>query len=727
MYMECPRKLYPPGTTVPILVRDLSRAAELVPTVVLVGVLAVLAAVQPAMGAADSLGVIVLVPQGTYHVGDTVTVTVRVFSLGAATDPDTLTLVISGASAYRGLSYVRVGVGEFTSTFQIQQGDPAGLTYGGPTDIVSVHANATAGGLSWSGVGDLSVWPVPEALDMVLSVPQGWLPAGTTVTVNATVSALGLPVDPDTIQVWGSIDPPGSAYGPSVQIGMGRMSTGSYSGTFSIPSSTSQDSIVLITGEADLGTDFAVARSRTFSVGRPHAFTAWQHVRLITPTTTQLDIWVANETAWPVAGANVSLYYPVGSCFGSGCMTPRWIYGTTDHLGGASFTLSYPVRPLTYVPFRGNITAGGQSQTFWGLVVDPEPYGSPLDLCPSNRSVSYAPGETVQRTYHMGCGFRVANQTFFYYAHTANAMVANGSVVSDAEGGFTLTFVAPSEDVSIDFRTNLTNMGWVRYSDWVVVADPGLIHISDLSIGNVAQITVDLLNVSGTVSFVPYNATNFMNPGISEWAPLSWSPTYDVIPAVAGAPFHANLVLPRFLPKDQDYLLTVSVNHTVLNPGFVFAEVVHPTNLPPTASARFSTKNPVTGETVTVNASASNDPDGLIVLYRFLWGDGSAGDWTEASAVTHAYASPGTYTVAVIVQDDTGAEAVATFAIVAEGTVLGVRASTFYLVTLGVVAAAVTVAAVAVYLRRARSTKIRADEADRSPPPEADSKPPRDR
>jgi hypothetical protein len=74
----------------------------------------------------------------------------------------------------------------------------------------------------------------------------------------------------------------------------------------------------------------------------------------------------------------------------------------------------------------------------------------------------------------------------------------------------------------------------------------------------------------------------------------------------------------------------------------------------PAPSATFSADpNPTqAGQTVSFNASASNDPDGAITLYSWNFGDG-----TSASGVTsaHAYASAGAYTVRLTVTDDEGA------------------------------------------------------------------------
>ena len=59
------------------------------------------------------------------------------------------------------------------------------------------------------------------------------------------------------------------------------------------------------------------------------------------------------------------------------------------------------------------------------------------------------------------------------------------------------------------------------------------------------------------------------------------------------------------------------------------------------------------GATVILDASASYDPDGEIVLYRWDFGDGFRGV-TDKPSVEHTYPGDGTYTVTLWVEDDYG-------------------------------------------------------------------------
>jgi len=85
-------------------------------------------------------------------------------------------------------------------------------------------------------------------------------------------------------------------------------------------------------------------------------------------------------------------------------------------------------------------------------------------------------------------------------------------------------------------------------------------------------------------------------------------------------------------------------------------------NLPPVASF---TATPVSGNvplSVAFNGSGSSDPDGTIVAYSWLYGDGTAGTGISSN---HVYTTAGTYLAVLVVTDDDGATSVTVRQIVA--------------------------------------------------------------
>ena len=75
-------------------------------------------------------------------------------------------------------------------------------------------------------------------------------------------------------------------------------------------------------------------------------------------------------------------------------------------------------------------------------------------------------------------------------------------------------------------------------------------------------------------------------------------------------------------------------------------------NNPPVADFTFQPSNPIAGNNVIFDASASYDSDGTIISYFWEFGDGK--NSTQASP-SHVYADAGKYTVRLTVMDNYGA------------------------------------------------------------------------
>jgi peroxiredoxin len=63
------------------------------------------------------------------------------------------------------------------------------------------------------------------------------------------------------------------------------------------------------------------------------------------------------------------------------------------------------------------------------------------------------------------------------------------------------------------------------------------------------------------------------------------------------------------------------------------------------------------GMAVTFNGATSTDPDGKIIRYQWLFGDGTTG---SGATITHSYAQMGAFTVTLLVGDDGGATSLTT-------------------------------------------------------------------
>ena len=77
-------------------------------------------------------------------------------------------------------------------------------------------------------------------------------------------------------------------------------------------------------------------------------------------------------------------------------------------------------------------------------------------------------------------------------------------------------------------------------------------------------------------------------------------------------------------------------------------------NVPPVAIFTFSPANPLVGQNILFDGSASNDPDGTVVLWSWNFGDGSVMSGGSPTA-NHSYSSGGNFTVKLVVTDNGGA------------------------------------------------------------------------
>ncbi len=84
-------------------------------------------------------------------------------------------------------------------------------------------------------------------------------------------------------------------------------------------------------------------------------------------------------------------------------------------------------------------------------------------------------------------------------------------------------------------------------------------------------------------------------------------------------------------------------------------------NQPPVARAN-GPYTTTANSALSLSASGSSDPDGSIVSYNWSFGDGSAAN-TASTQISHAYATPGSYSARLTVTDNRGATASASAAV----------------------------------------------------------------
>lgn len=694
----------------------------------IIGLLLVFGATAPLSTAVtESLAVFVFPPSPdqVYKVGDTVTVSIRVFNFGKGADADNLTVQLNRYSfEARWVSPIRTGLGNYNATFQIQSSDLNAFSYYGGYSLLEAYVVARIGLISAEQAAVIRAGTLLTAT--VTASPMVASP-GQSVDVVVEVRTDGVLTDADAVYVNATVTSfPYSS--TSIPIAVTHSATGTYEASYAVPSSIDGAGTIVLTAQALVRGNYTYASAYIF-VSLPVRLDVWTHQVSTTDTSALVEVYAANQTAWPVADANVSMrYQALGYPYPS---IPVERFGTTDRRGSATFNLTFDAH--TYVTFWGNVTKGTDRAFYTGSVFPN--YTPPAMIFEIRREAGfpfYEVGAVTLLNYTVRySGFPIAGQTVYYYAATSSEVVANGSSLTDSVGRLQISFAMPAAPVRIDFATFIGS-SWLSASDYVGGTRPLSVQHGELRIGAVTHVTVSVPPApgpwAGIVLFVPYN---FSAP--YPYLPPTWLPggSYGGVGSLifpAGPTFSYDLRIPRFLPKDSDYLLAVealSLNYSDLGNliPYAYFEKVHITNAPPTLVADLSGSTLGPGEVLTVNLSRSADVDGLIDAYGVEWGDGSATGWVQTESVRHAYATSGDYTVTVQVRDDTGAIASMERTVHVETGILGLRVADFFALT-GIVVAGVATSVALLIWRTRKRPRAPTAHLPNAPRPESPAMPP---
>ena len=104
--------------------------------------------------------------------------------------------------------------------------------------------------------------------------------------------------------------------------------------------------------------------------------------------------------------------------------------------------------------------------------------------------------------------------------------------------------------------------------------------------------------------------------------------------------------------RPGEYIVTLTVTDNSGASQSAVGSVIVEVNQPPIAAGTISSGQANVGETVTFDASGSEDPDGEIVEYLWEFGDGES---SRREVATHVYERQGEYNVTLTVTDNLGA------------------------------------------------------------------------
>jgi PGF-pre-PGF domain-containing protein len=147
-------------------------------------------------------------------------------------------------------------------------------------------------------------------------------------------------------------------------------------------------------------------------------------------------------------------------------------------------------------------------------------------------------------------------------------------------------------------------------------------------------------NSSAMINYT-YNSSQYLNYTGNHWSDYSGADNND--DGIDDVPYSIDESNGKGEADDFDY-------YPLIRPiRFYLVE-----NTPPVADFAFSPPAPFVNETITFDASTSYDPDGVIILYQWDFGDGN-NESTAERIITHNYSSAADYTVTLTVTDDASA------------------------------------------------------------------------
>jgi len=117
-----------------------------------------------------------------------------------------------------------------------------------------------------------------------------------------------------------------------------------------------------------------------------------------------------------------------------------------------------------------------------------------------------------------------------------------------------------------------------------------------------------------------------------------------------GAALYGSMITHKYR-NSGTYTVYLRVTDNSNNTGSTSKTITVSDNQNPTASFFYSPTNPEVGDLVHFNAAESTDPDGTITSWDWDFGDRGHGSGVE---VNHKYSNAGTYTVVLVVEDDSG-------------------------------------------------------------------------
>lgn len=563
---------------------------------VILSILMLVCAIMPQAAAFnDSLEVIVTVEKGAKQPGSELHITAHVFDLGSYVTADEISVEV-GPYPSTEVNLTETQTGIYTGSYTIKPEDMT-LT------IMATAEKGTDSEMSYTVV-DLEE-EVEDVVDFEVDVSLDdqedyQAEPGDAVEITVTVKENGTLVDPDTFALYINENSL-----PYTEIG-----NGTYTATYNVPSALTKGGIYEIGAHAQKD-DMEDFDGDSFYV---LFFMICYHNITKTNTSSTFDIYVSDMNGDAVVGATVSFRYDHDDDDGTPRMSKQ---GTTDNEGKAEFTITH--EDVSYIEVEGTVSHGGKSQEFDGTISVPGgidflpdgPSEDGFDVVDMEALKSYKSGTSVTKQYtaYMD-GIPWANKSIYYCLvegySPAYDVIKQGSVDTDDNGRFSVSFNAPQELSFIYFETGRPKTGedfFYDEDDDLVYEEDNEIIITSSGVDSLftdwddsVSVSVDTLMVGGPTkvrvsgSSIPADARvvaawfvgdadEYLETmtGIAfriDWE--CWTGMPGIILSKSDGEYVGEILLPEFMPQDEDYTVIAGwtttdgdphLNYVVLKPG----------------------------------------------------------------------------------------------------------------------------------------------------------------
>lgn len=554
-------------------------------TLVIISLL--LPAASGGVGSDNPLAVFITLPEKDYDIGSEVTVGIWVYKEGVPYDAPLVLFEVGWYYYARSVNVSHVGMGEFESTFIIDEEDLRSVS------SLYIKAEAWEGsGYGYDNAVDSTYIYMPNLeIDLQLTDPADQYPTpGQLVEFEVRTQFKGVPVDPDPgTLVVNLID----ATGKEFEMMTERMDTGEYEGVCSISTFQKTSEVYEIEAEAKYTWHSTTQTAIDVVTLWSDFYQVYANVIESTIHGCDLEIHALDMDGDPLVDARVQLNISYYDDAREVITIKVSDYTSLD--GKVAFREPFTAvgQDETHVNIFGNVTLMGLTQSFEGNIRVMQPQLSPpvgnwfQVLTMQEDPVIPAKTSTVDSFVYFD-GDPLPDTPIYIYVYDGREVYYNGNVSTDGQGRFQYSLTIP-EHGGIGWGPNKYVIAYYHakmpgyYEDWnyniqmIDFGDPSLRYFTDQNAHSWTEMEVSPYQPGGEVTVtlsdreadgedeqaVIYwgigsvdDVDNMLDPDAPEaWSSWTGSDIPHLYPAPAtwdGEAYTATFQYPEFLPLDTE-------------------------------------------------------------------------------------------------------------------------------------------------------------------------------